>query len=81
MVIDAVLDKTIDKIRVKIRHLSVVSVMLWTASSLTPATIDPMRVSVPVARFASNMLRSQQTCVQLRRAIERISALIVTNDE
>jgi hypothetical protein len=55
--------------------------MLWTASSLTPATIDPMRVSVPAARCASNMLRSQQHAFNLRPAIEHISAVIVTNDE
>jgi hypothetical protein len=55
-VIDAVLDKTIDKIRVKIRYLSGRECYVMDRPSLTPATIDPVRVSVPAARCASNML-------------------------
>jgi hypothetical protein len=56
VVIDAVLDKTTDKIRVNIRYLSHRVLYYWSASSLTPATSTPCRVSVPAARCASNML-------------------------
>jgi hypothetical protein len=74
-----VLDKTIDKIRVKIRHLSGREGYVMDRFLPNPATIDPMRVSVPAARCASNTL--DHHAFNLRPAIERVSALIVTNDE